>query len=519
MRQHILYVMTPSRHQDICGALDRIKATRLPEEGPLLVTYELDHRLLKGVSLRVSLLSQLDGVSPVLRQFPIDLLIYDERGTDGIEAREAVQHIAHDVEQLAQLWGPDFQFPLSRIVAILNDTPDSDARIFGLGRMNVRDVLVSPKNTALVLRWLREVLYAGILRENKVGLALSGGAIEGLLYQAGCTLALKHAFTGRSIYSADVISGISSGSIVGSFIAQQIEVEDLIRGVLDMPSRYPPFKLSTIFDLAGVDIMKRLFSTSLRMRKLRPKQWIESTLETIPTGFFKGEKLEAYFQNLFHEHGYGDQFDQLKTRLFVGVTDQDNFDHITCGQAPHDKMPISSAVRASCALPPLFTPKSIEDRLYIDGQVTRSCNLESVVDEGARLVFVIDPMKPYRSTIAGTSDIKGGYYGMLQMIKALVSSRFETSLRAVSEKYPDVDFIVFQPDEECARMMSGSPLRARLRTEVIEVSYQSTLRRLRERHKVYSSKAGRYGFILKSVEELRKLENSYFDLIAGFEPQ
>jgi predicted acylesterase/phospholipase RssA len=332
-------------------------------------------------------------------------------------------------------------------------------------------------------------------------------------------LALKHAFTGRSIYSADVISGISSGSIVGSFIAQQIEVEDLIRGVLDMPSRYPPFKLSTIFDLAGVDIAKRLFSTSLRMRKLRPKQWLESTLESIPTGFFKGDKLEQYFHDLFEEHGFGDQFQQLKTKLYVGVTDQDNFDHITCGEAPHDRMPISAAVRASCALPPLFTPKSIEDRMYIDGQVTRSCNLESVVDEGARLVFVIDPMKPYRSTIAGTSDIKGGYYGMLQMIKALVSSRFDTSLRAVSEKYPDVDFIVFQPDEECARMMSGSPLRARLRTEVIEVSYQSTLRRLRERHKVYSSKSGRYGFSLKSIEELRKLENSYFDLIAGFDPQ
>ena len=515
MHQHLLYVMAPSRLQDICGALERLKAIRLPEDGPLIQTFELDHRLLKGVTLKVSLLADIDGVPPVLRQNPIDLLIYDERGQDGIEAMRAVQHLAHDVGQLAQLWGPDFHFPMSRIVAILNDSPDSDTRIFALGRMKVRDVLVSPKNTALVLRWLREVLYAGILRENKVGLALSGGAIEGLLYQAGCTLALKHAFSGRSVYSADVISGISSGSIVGTCIAQQIEVEELIKGVLDMPSRYPPFKLSTIFDLAGIDIVKRLFSTSLRMRKLRPKQWIESTLETIPTGFFKGDKLEQYFHDLFTQHGLGDQFAQLKAKLYIGVTDQDNFDHITLGQEPHHRMPISTAVRASCSLPPLFTPKPIEDRMYIDGQVTRSCNLESVVEEGARLVFVIDPMKPFRSTIAGTSDVKGGYYGVLQMIKALVSSRFETSLKAVSEQYPDVDFIVFQPDEECARMMSGSPLRARLRTEVIEVSYQSTLRRLRERHKVYSAKAGRYGFILKSVEELRRLENSYYELISG----
>jgi NTE family protein len=171
-------------------------------------------------------------------------------------------------------------------------------------------------------------------------------------------------------------------------------------------------------------------------------------------------------------------------------------------------------VRASCSLPPLFTPKPIGDRLYIDGQVTRSCNLESVVEDGACLVFVIDPMKPYRTTTAGMSDVKGGYYTLLQMVKGLVSTRFETNFRAVAEQYPDVDFIVFQPDEECARMMAGSPLKPRMRVEMLEVSYQNTLRRLRERHKVYSAKTARYGFELKSIDALRQLESSYHELIS-----
>ena len=63
--------------------------------------------------------------------------------------------------------------------------------------------------------------------------------------------------------------------------------------------------------------------------------------------------------------------------------------------------------------------------------------------------------------------------------------------------------------------MAGSPLRARLRTEVIEVAFQSTLRRLRERHRVYSAKTLRYGFELKSIETLRKLENSYHEILSG----
>ncbi|MCX6131424.1 MAG: patatin-like phospholipase family protein [Proteobacteria bacterium] len=513
MRQYLLYVMAPSRLADITSALERLKAKRIPDDGPLTQNFDLDHRLLKGMTLRVHLLADLDGVSPFLRQHPVDLLVYDERGIDSVEAVTAVQHISRDVTALAQLWGPDFHFPNSRIITVLKNTQDIDHRVFALGRLNVRDVIIDPSKTALVLRWLRDVLYAGILRENKVGLALSGGAIEGLLYQAGTMLALKHAFENRSVYDCDVISGISSGSIVGSIVANQIEIEELIRGVLDMPSRYPALRLSTIFDLAGLNIIKRMISSSLKMRHMKLNQWLETTLESIPTGFFKGDKLEAYFHELFVDHGVSDEFSDIKPKLYIGATDQDSFEHVTLGRAPNDKLHISAAVRASCSLPPLFTPKAIDDRWYIDGQVTKSCNLESVVEEGTRLIFVIDPMKPYKATVAGSSDTKGGYYGIVQMIKALVSTRFDESLRSTAEQFPDVDFIVFQPDEECARLMAGSPLRARLRTEVIEVAYQSTLRRLRERHRVYAAKTGRYGFELKSIEALRKLETSYYELI------
>ena len=163
----------------------------------------------------------------------------------------------------------------------------------------------------------------------------------------------------------------------------------------------------------------------------------------------------------------------------------------------------------------MYTPKSIKGRNYIDGQVTKSCDLVSVVESGARLIFIIDPLKPFKTTTAGSSDKQGGFYGIIQMIKALVSTRFETSLKAMSERYPDVDFMVFQPDEECARLMSGSPLRAKFRTEIIQSAYESTLRKLRERHHVYSAIMGRYGFHLKSEEELRELEGQYDEILSS----
>ena len=79
--------------------------------------------------------------------------------------------------------------------------------------------------------------------------------------------------------------------------------------------------------------------------------------------------------------------------------------------------------------------------------------------------------------------------------------------------HPDVDFMVFQPDEDCAKLMSGSPLRAKFRTEIIEAAYRGTLRKLRERHRVYSTIMGRYGFYLRDEEELRGLEGRYNEIL------
>ena len=510
MLQHLLYVVSPARLEGIQAALDRLRATEV--DGPSIThNYRITHRLLGNMVLNVSLLSDIDGVTPYLRQHPVDLLIYDERGPDTLEAVTAVNHIRRDVKLLAQLWGPDFNFPMSRIVAVLEKTPDVDFRVFELGRLNVRDIIIEPKNTALMVRWLKNVLDHGVIREDKVGIALSGGAIEGFLYQIGVTYALNDCIKGRSIYDCDVISGVSSGSIVGSIIAGEIPIREVVRTLYDLPSPMPPLKFSTLFDLAGFTILRRITNVSLNMRRLKPSQWLASTLQSVPTGFFKGENLEGYFRQILTEFGTGDRFSDLKAHFFVGVTDQDTLEHVTIGKDRQTSIAVSAAVRASAALPPLFTPRSLAGRMYIDGQVTRSCNLESVVEEKSRLIFVIDPLKPFRTNTVGTADSLGGFYGIIQMIKALVSTRFEASLNAVSERFPDIDFIIFQPDEECAKMLAGSPLRAKLRVEIIEAAYKGTIRQLRERYKVYSSKLERYGFRLQSLDQLKELEQSYHE--------
>lgn len=487
-------------------ALDRLKAKSLGSTLPgIFYSCEITNPLLGNLVLQIDVVDNLDSITPHLKQNAVDLLIYDERG--GVDAITALAKIRDDVAAFSELWGPDFVFPMSRVVTILHREANDAQRAFELGRVSVRDVLIAPKSTAHVLRFLHRVLTKGVIREQRIGMAMSGGGLEGFLYQLGVLYALERALSGRSIHQCHVYSGVSSGAIASTLLASGISVVETIRAVHSRSKQLEPIGSNLLFDLAGGKIVRRFIAESFSWTGLSPQKLIDQTLRSIPTGIFKGDQLEDYFKTALTTAGLGNSFGDLDAELYIGATDQDTFDHVVFGKAPWDHVPISEAVRASCALPPVFLPKQINGRYFIDGQVTRTCNLELVIDRGCRLVFIVDPIRPFATGLPGAVDKQGGIFGMIQVIKALVFSRFQTVLSHLAERYPDVDFIVFHPDDECAKLMAGSPMRYRMRTQLIEFAYQSTLRRLRERHHVYAAKLSRYGFVLAEPERLRELED------------
>jgi predicted acylesterase/phospholipase RssA len=503
---HLLYVASPSQIELTRKALERLKATPFANPREMSETYRVDHPILENnMVLSVTLLSDLDAITPHLRRNAVDLLIYDERA-GGIESMQALAKISTDVLALAELWGPDFVFPMSRVVTILNENDHNPHRIFELGRVNVRDICVAPKSTAHLLRWLARVLNRGVVRNARIGMGLSGGGLEGFLYQIGVLHALSRCLTGRSIRTVDVYSGISSGSICATLMAGEVPTEELLKAMVGKSEILAPLDGSLLYDLDGVDIAKRVIKQSIAWAGIDPNKWVKKLVESIPTGLFKGDALKEYFKNAIQAYGHDDSFETIKSELYIGATDQDSYEHISFGKAPWNKVPISDALRASCALPPFFKPMQIGGRWFIDGQVTRTVNLELLVDRGCRLVIIVDPFKPLATQIPGTVDKRGGVYSMIQTVKALVHSRFQATLTHMTERYPDVDFIVFQPDEECAQMMAGSPMRYRMRTQIVNLAYSHTLRQLRERHAIYAAKLNRFGFNLMSPEELMELE-------------
>ncbi|MCX6119429.1 MAG: patatin-like phospholipase family protein [Proteobacteria bacterium] len=511
--KHLTYVASISQSDAVRRAISRIKGQPLDEKNAIGQGWEITHPLLQGTTLKIHLLTTLQAITPHLRQNPVDLLIYDERGDDAIEANAALTQIRKDVKSFAELWGPDFLFPLSRVAIILDAKKAREnhqtqaARAFELGRFNVRDVCIAPDRTVIVLKWLHQLLTADTGKQKRIGVAMSGGGLEGFLYQLGVTYALERSLSGKSLRDADVFSGVSSGSIASTLLATNVPIIELIKAMHGRSEMIQPFTSSTIFDIASSNIFSRVIRESITWKGLDPIKWIKQILKAIPTGFFKGENLRAYARHCIEVSGGQDSFESLKKELYIGGTDMDSFEHVVFGQAPWDKIPLSEAIYASCALPLVFVPNELNGRWFIDGQITKTCNLELVVERGCDLIFIIDPVKPLGSLIPGSVDKKGGYYALIQTIKALVYTRFHSVLSHLTERYPTTDFMVFQPDEDVAQMMAGSPMRYRIRTQVIAMAYQQTMRQLRERHKVYRAKLKNYDMNLLSIEDLKEVES------------
>ena len=280
----------------------------------------------------------------------------------------------------------------------------------------------------------------------------------------------------------------------------------MIRSIKGTSTRIPHLKSSMIYDFSPTEIFKRFGKQVQDWGSLSPSKWMSKAMQFIPTGVLKGEGLQNYVTTALHNYGGSNDFSALNAELYIGTTHQDTFEHVIMGASPFHHVAISDAIRASCAVPPFFTPHKIESEYYIDGQISSPCDLDLLIRRGCSLIFIVDPIVPYSTPETGLTENAGGLYNLIQTIKTLINARFRSELAHSIERYPDVDFLVFQPYGECSSVMRGSPLKYKFNTQITDLAYQGTLRRLHERYEVYRAKLLKYGFELVSPEEILKME-------------
>ncbi len=370
-------------------------------------------------------------------------------------------------------WNRKLPHPCKVLVMSL-ERPLTSVEILEFGRRGIGAVVHPGAEETLAQALVR---MSTPTTAGKTALCLAGGGIEGLIYEVGVLRAIDDLLPGQGILDFDIYCGISAGAIIASVLANRVPPVEITRAFMQDSTMMKGIKPWMLFDFATRDIKSRL--ASLVWDRGYDEGMLSILAGSVPNAFFMGDNIEKVLENFFRDPGRTDSFHQLEKELYLGATDQDTSEHVVFGGLGWRDVPISRAVHASMALIPFYAPQYVAGRWFIDGSFTRTSEMEVAIAKGATLIVIVDPLVPIRAPRSGTVRGRGGVYAGIQGLKALVNTRFLGRLPSLMTAHPDVDFLVFMPEEEDMLLMSGSPLRYRYRMEIERVAYSAARSRLR----------------------------------------
>ena len=126
--------------------------------------------------------------------------------------------------------------------------------------------------------------------------------------------------------------------------------------------------------------------------------------EALPSGMYSGSGIEDYVRTVLSDPDRTDDFRLLENELYLAATDLDTCERIVFGANDWDDVPISTAVRASTALPMVYKPVRVKDRELVDGGIVSTTNLDIAVEAGAKFVVVVNPLVPYVNDFSKTES-------------------------------------------------------------------------------------------------------------------
>jgi predicted acylesterase/phospholipase RssA len=216
-----------------------------------------------------------------------------------------------------------------------------------------------------------------------------------------------------------------------------------------------------------------------------------SLAEVLPSGMYSGSGIEDYVRTVLSDPDRTDDFRLLDHELYLAATDLDTCERIVFGANDWDDVPISTAVRASTALPMVYKPVRVKDRELVDGGIVSTTNLDIAVEAGAKFVVVVNPLVPYvndfsktESGLLGTrvrhiSDMGFPQIGY-QSFKLLAYQRLHEMARQWEQRYPGVDIVLVEPEPNDELMFQTSIMNFTSRVEIARHGFESVTLKLSE---------------------------------------
>jgi NTE family protein len=364
-------------------------------------------------------------------------------------------------------------------------------------------------------------------RRDKTALVLGGGGFTGGVYEIGALRALDLLAVNSTVNNFDVYVGTSAGSFIAALCANGVTPEEMMRVVSRQGK--PPFKDIDIGDLLRPNVME--FARKGALMPLRAISLARQLLsqpgglsfmdvimglaDGLPSGLYTGAGIETYLRDVLNEPGRTDDFAQLGCELYLTATDLDTCERVVLGVGDAEDVPISTAVRASGALPMVYTPVRVKERELIDGGMVSTTNLDIAVEAGARLVVVINPIVPFVNDFSGTvntlrgrrprrvSDMGFAQIGY-QAFKLLAHQRLHELAKGWQDRYPGVDIVLIEPEPTDALMFETSMMSFASRVEIARHGFESVTKQLAGEYDRYQAVAERHGLEI-SAKRVRKV--------------
>jgi len=218
----------------------------------------------------------------------------------------------------------------------------------------------------------------------KWGLALSGGSLRGAAHIGVLSVLEENGLR------PDFIAGTSAGSLVAALYALGLSAKQMTEILSDLSAK----KLYDL-NLGCSTLWNLLINGILWLFKAPPEMY-----RSLPTGLLKGVKLTNWISEITMQSRFYD------TRIPLAVMATDiNTGEAVCYHTPgfgpdgakmskklmqQDDVNLAMALRASTAIPGVFTPVEIAGRLLVDGGVVDNLPSEVLRAMGADLVLAVN---------------------------------------------------------------------------------------------------------------------------------
>jgi NTE family protein len=314
----------------------------------------------------------------------------------------------------------------------------------------------------------------------KIGLVLGAGGIQGGAWLTGGLDALAEE-TGWDPGAADYVVGTSAGSMMGALCASGIPPwfmvahsrGEVFEGIVDAEGRPAAdadraagarFELERAMPPIGPGSWRLALRTLTNPRRYRPATVVSGWL---PRGIFSTESLKETIRRVVPE-GWGSH-----PNLWIVASDYETGRRVAFGRSHAHEADLADAVAASCAIPGIYYPVTIDGRRYVDGGIYSTSNLDLLRNEGLDLAICLNPT----STLHPIRALNPREWFNLAMRRA---SGQRLGSEAKTLRAAGTEVVLIQPTSDDLEAMGPNLMSPRNRNRVIEVARRTVAEQLRE---------------------------------------